>query len=147
MTRNVFLSRFSLTHHTTKPTNSQGKRWQFHKLVVSLYKQISIKLKLSVPRNWLLFRLEVRGRNVFDRTFFDNHKWVVKNILNTSSCNRPNAKVQVMICRYTISLPCMLKTKDCLDDTIVLCMIVRLIVYSAYNYSPFAFGLYRYMKH
>jgi hypothetical protein len=34
-----------------------------------------------------------------------------------------------------------LKTKDCLDDTIVLCMIVRLIVYSAYNYSPFAFGL------
>jgi hypothetical protein len=29
-----------------------------------------------------------------------------------------------------------------LDDTIVLCMIVRLIVYSAYNYSPFAFGLY-----
>jgi hypothetical protein len=28
-----------------------------------------------------------------------------------------------------------------LDDTIVLCMIVRLIVYSAYNYSPFAFGL------
>jgi hypothetical protein len=49
--------------------------------------------------------------------------------------------VQVMICRYTISLPCVLKTKDRLDDTIVLCMIVRLIVYSAYNYSPFALGL------
>jgi hypothetical protein len=29
-----------------------------------------------------------------------------------------------------------------LDDPIVLCMIVRLIVYSAYHYSPFAFGLY-----
>jgi hypothetical protein len=39
---------------------------------------------------------------------------------------RPNAKVQVMICRYTIRLPCVLKTKERLDDTIVLCMIVRL---------------------
>jgi hypothetical protein len=39
-----------------------------------------------------------------------------------------------------------LKTKDPLDDTIVLCMIVRLIVYSAYNYSSFAFGLYYLLK-
>jgi hypothetical protein len=56
--------------------------------------------------------------------------------------NRPNAKVTVMKCRYTISLTCVLKTKDRLDDHIVLCMIVRLIVYSAYHYSPFAFGLW-----
>jgi hypothetical protein len=41
-----------------------------------------------------------------------------------------------------MSLPCVLKTKDRLDDPIVLCMIVTLIVYSAYNYSPFEFGLY-----
>jgi hypothetical protein len=41
-----------------------------------------------------------------------------------------------------MSLTCVLKTKDHLDDTIVLCMIVRRIVYSAYHYSPFTFGLY-----
>jgi hypothetical protein len=33
-----------------------------------------------------------------------------------------------------------------LDDPIVLCMIVRLIVYSAYHYSPFAFGLSIYFQ-
>jgi hypothetical protein len=48
---------------------------------------------------------------------------------------RPNAKVPV------INLTWVLKTKDHLDDPIVLCMIVRLIVYSAYHYSPFAFGI------
>jgi hypothetical protein len=42
---------------------------------------------------------------------------------------------------YTISLTCVLKTKDRLDDPIVVCMIVRLVVYSAYNYLPFVFGL------
>jgi hypothetical protein len=35
-----------------------------------------------------------------------------------------------------------LKTKDYLDDPIVLCMIVRLIVHSAYHYSAFAFSLF-----
>jgi hypothetical protein len=34
-----------------------------------------------------------------------------------------------------------LKPKDHLDDPIVLCMTVRLIGYSAYHYSSFAFGL------
>jgi hypothetical protein len=42
---------------------------------------------------------------------------------------------------HNISLTCVLKTKDRLDDPIVLCMIGRLIVFSAYHYSPFAFGL------
>jgi hypothetical protein len=56
--------------------------------------------------------------------------------------DRPNAKVPVMKSRYTISLTCVLKTKYHLDDPIVLCMIVGLIVYSAYHYSLFAFGLY-----
>jgi hypothetical protein len=46
-----------------------------------------------------------------------------------------------MKCRYTISLTYVLKAKDHLDDPIVLCMIVMLIVHSAYHYSTFAFGL------
>jgi hypothetical protein len=72
-------------------------------------------------------------------------QWDVTDIKEYITCThyRPNAKVPVMISRYTISLTCVLKTKDHLDNPIVLCMIVRLIVYSAYHYSPFAFGLLR----
>jgi hypothetical protein len=53
--------------------------------------------------------------------------------------HRPNAKVPVMICRYTISLTCVLKTKDRLDDTIVLCIIRLLhLVYGIVLYEfPF----------
>jgi hypothetical protein len=99
-----------------------------------IFDKVSLRLENVKPYDAGWYGCELKFNGVSD---------MLKNItqLLVEGEYRPNAKVQVMICRYTISLPCVLKTKDRLDNTIVLCMIVRLIVYSAYNYSPFQFGL------